>query len=110
MIAIKETDNINTTPITVFTDSTAALTKIEEKGAKSAVKDFFYQEATELVRSGHIVVFQWVPGHSKIEGNKRADLAAKEAACRGGKETDCWSSPTHVRKELKRTTHDELSM
>ena len=100
MIAIKETDNINTTPLTVFTDSTAALTKIEEKGAKSAVKDFFYQRATELVRSGHIVVFQWVPGHSKIEGNKRA----------GGKETDCWSSPTHVRKELKRTTHDELSM
>lgn len=41
-IAIKETDNFNATPITVFTDSKAALTKIQEKGAKSAVKDFLY--------------------------------------------------------------------
>ena len=108
-VVIKETDNFNTTSITVFTDSKAALTKIQENGRKSAIKDFLYQRATELVQSGHVVVFQWVPGHSKIEENERADLAAKEVAYRGGKETECWSSLAHVRTELKRTTLDELS-
>lgn len=53
--------------------------------------------------------FSMGPRPFKIEGNERADLAAKEAACRGGKETDCWSSLAHVRTELKRTTLDELS-
>lgn len=47
--------------------------------------------------------------HSKFEGNEKADLAAKEAACRGGKETDYWIPAAHVRTELKRTTLDELS-
>ena len=42
-------------------------------------------------------------------GNERADLAAKEAAHRGGKETDCWSSLIHVKTELKGATLDELS-
>lgn len=51
-VTIKETDNVNTTSITGFADSKAALTKIQEKGRKSAIKDFLYQSATELVRKG----------------------------------------------------------
>lgn len=85
------------------------MTKIQEEGAKSAVKDFMCQRAKELAQSGHVVVFRWVPGHSKMEGNEKADLAAKEAAYRGGRETDCWSSLAHIKMELKRTRSDELS-
>ena len=41
--------------------------------------------------------------------SQKGSLAAKEAAHRGGRETDCWSSLTHVKTELKRATLDELS-
>ena len=41
-VSIKKTDNINATPIIVFTDSKVALIKIPKKGAKSAVKSFLY--------------------------------------------------------------------
>lgn len=59
---------------------------INETGSKSLLRDFLDQRATEIstIQSGHAVLFQWVPGHSKIEGNEKADLAAKEVAQRGG--------------------------
>ena len=56
-VAINETDNIKTTPITVFTDS-KALTKIQDKIAKSAIKDFCTKEQKSWYGSGHSVVFQ----------------------------------------------------
>lgn len=73
--------------------------KIQKKIAKPgglAVRDLVYQRAKELVANGHLVTLRWVPGHSKAEGNERADSAAKRAADRGGIGTDCWSSLTHV--------------
>ena len=33
----------------------------------------------KLIELGHDVSVRWVPGHSGVEGNKRADKAAKEA-------------------------------
>lgn len=44
---------------------------------------------------------------SKIEGNEKADLAAKEAAHRGGRETDCWSSLAHIKNGVK---ENEISL
>lgn len=48
-VAIKKTDNINSTLIIVFIDSKVFLTKIYQKNAKSAIKNFLYRKAIELV-------------------------------------------------------------
>ena len=112
-VAIKKTRNATSTPITIFTDSRAALTKIQKKKSEPkglAVRELVYQRAAEeLITNGHSVILRWVPGHYKVEGNERTDLATKRAAERGGLETDCWSSLTHIKTELKRTKLAELS-
>lgn len=79
------------------------------KSGGLAVRDLIYQQANNLQTNGHSVILRWVPGHLDIEGNERADSAAKSAAHRGGKETDCWSSLAHVKAELKKTRSADLS-
>lgn len=111
-VAIKETRNANANAVPVFTDSSAAMTKMGKKVAKPeglAVRDLVYERAKELTKNGHSVTLRWIPGHSKIEGNEKADSAAKIAEDGGGKETDCWSSLTHMKTKLKRTRLAELS-
>lgn len=86
--------------------------KDREKDAKPeglAVKDLVYQRVKELITNRHSVILRWVPGHSRVGGDERADSAAKDAPYRGGKETDFWSPLTHVKAELKRTRLAELS-
>lgn len=111
-VAIKETRNVTNTAVTIFTDSTAVMTNIKKSVSKPerlAARDLIYQRANRLLTNGHSVTLQWVSSHSKVEGNERADSAAKSIAYRGGKETDCWSSLAHVKIELKRTRLAELS-
>lgn len=73
------------------------------------MKDLVYQRVKELITNRHSVILRWVPGHSRVGGDERADSAAKDAPYRGGKETDFWSPLTHVKAELKRTRLAELS-
>ena len=70
--AIKETRNATSMPITIFTDSRAALTKIQKKTSEPEgleVRDLVYQRAEELITNGHSVTLRWVLGHSEVEGN-----------------------------------------
>ena len=39
-----------------------------------------HQKARKLVQQGHEISVTWVPGHSGVEGNERADKVAKETA------------------------------
>ena len=42
-------------------------------GAGQALKLQIYQKAQELVERGHSILIRWIPGHSGVEGNERAD-------------------------------------
>src|SRR4029077_10791816 len=51
-----------------------------EPGAGQALAIRAHRAAQTIRNRGQKVTVQWVPGHSGIEGNERADQAAKRAA------------------------------
>lgn len=108
----KETRNAEPTTVTIFTNSQTAMTKILEPKTKvggDAIRNLIYQRARTMKNAGHTIVLRWVPSHSKVLGNEKAEEAAKDVAHRGGRETDHWSSLTHIKAELQRTRLAELS-
>lgn len=79
-IAIQETSIANNTPITIFCDSQKALQAIQHPPSHKEnrfLREQIYHKAKKLQNIGHPVVCRWTPGHSGLEGNKRADLMAK---------------------------------
>jgi ribonuclease HI len=91
--------------VTVFIDSQAAIQQIRylTGGGGQAITLQIYRRALELQRKHHPVTLRWVPGHANIEGNERADKAAKEAASGLGRRTARWSSLAHVRRSVTQT-------
>lgn len=110
-ISIKKTRNRNPKTVTVFTDSHAAISKIVDPRVRpggGAVRDLIYQKALNIRENGHLLVIQWVPSHSKVPGNEKADAVAKEVARKGGRKSDHWSSLTHIKIEIQKTKVAEL--
>jgi ribonuclease HI len=70
--------------ITVFLDSQAAISRIQhtEPGPGQSLALRAHTAATSLQERGLQVTVRWVPGHAGVEGNKRADQAAKRAAAK----------------------------
>ena len=88
-----------------------SIQKILEPKARSgggAVRDLIHRNAHTIKNSGHTLVLRWVPSHSKILGNEKADAVAKDVAHKGGRETDHWSSLTHIKAELQKVGSAEL--
>lgn len=92
-VAIKETGRTNPTAVTVFTDSKAGL-KIQNEHLVD-------QREKKLRDYGPSLIIRWVLGHAKIEGNERADSAAKDVIQKERIETTGWGSFTHTKTELK---------
>ena len=67
---------------TIFTDSVAAMRRIREDapgpGQEMAIRAI--EVADRLVHEGNTVSIRWTPAHVGVEGNERADRAAKDAA------------------------------
>lgn len=80
------------------------MAKIQNEHAKtggSAVKDLIYQRAKELKKYGHSLLIPWVPGRADIEGNERADSAAKDVDQKGGREQIAGAHSHILKQSLK---------
>ena len=69
-----------------------------------------YQKAKKLVQQGHDISVRWVPGHSGVEGNERADKAAKEAAIGERVRTAKWTSLTHIKQQITEEKKLQISI
>ena len=88
--------------INMFCDSQTTINNLREchSSGGQALKMQIYQKAQRLVQQGHDISIRWIPGHNKIEGNERADRAAKEAAGEGKVRTARWTSLAHVKRQI----------
>ncbi len=111
-IAAKKTLNITKVPVTVFCDSQEALRVIEHPPLHKRnrfLRGSIYEKTKRLESNGHHVTIRWIPSHSGIVGNEKADQAAKNRAERGGQQAERWSSLAHIRKRLVQARSQELS-
>lgn len=94
----------------VFSDSQAALKAVRDPGKPSG--QYILVQIILLLdqphHSGQRVGLHWIPAHQGIEGNERADIAAKEATgwkrirCKNGKIKEVDTGITAARpSELK---------
>ena len=82
-------------PVTIFCDSQKALKVIRHAASCNEnrfLRNLIYQKAEELQRNGHLVAIRWIPGHSGLIGNEKADLAAKKPGPKRRKQAERWSS------------------
>ena len=89
----------NNVRVTVFLDSQAAIKRLQHTlpGPGQALALRAHRAARQLQERQIRVTICWVPGHAGVEGNERADRAAKRAAARLPQE-EVEISLAHVRR------------
>lgn len=81
--AIRETSNANSTLITIFSDSQKALKVIQHPFSHKEnrfLREQIYHKAGKLYNKGNSVICRWIPSHTGLVGNEKADLAARTKA------------------------------
>ena len=98
-----KTATIRNIPLTIFCDSQKALNAVALSSTCQEhrfLRGLIYPKTEELQSDGHYTTSFWVPSHSGILGNEKADLVAKIRAEKGGRLTERWSSLAYIRKNM----------
>ena len=91
----------NPQPVTIFTDSQAALSllsSIQPKSYKTTVNAI----QNNLLSARTMINIHWVPGHSAIKGNELADKQAKLAAQSSIPYSKHFTEPEELKNVMKR--------
>jgi ribonuclease HI len=102
-------------PVTVLLDSKAAIARLQHLavGPGQGLAIQAHKAAQTLTTRGRQVTIQWVPSHRGIDGNEKADQAAKRAATRtprGGLEELSIAYTNRTRTEvIKAAKHQWLA-
>lgn len=109
-IALKESLGRKIRKVTIFSDSQTAMRELQtaKSNAGQALKAQICGQARQLQNRGGELTVRWIPGHKKIEGNERADRAAKDAAANGRSQTARWSSLAHVNWKINEAQRSEI--
>ena len=96
--------------ISIFCDSQHAINRLKVMDCKAgqALKAQIYQKVGQLIQEGQEILVCWVPSHCKIQGNERADKAAREAAERERIQTARWTSLTHLKRQITEEKKSQL--
>ncbi len=96
--------------ISIFCDSQTAFNKLKvmDNKAGQALKAQIYQKVEQLVQQQHEISVCWIPSHCGIEGNEKADTAAKEAAKGERIRTAKWTSLSHLKKQITKGESAQL--
>lgn len=54
------------------------------------------------------MILQWVPGHSQVPRNEKADATAKDMAHKERKEMDHWNLLIYIKAKLQKARSTEL--
>ncbi len=89
--------------ITDFSNSQAAIKQLQGSKSKAcqALKIQILKRARQLHTHGGELIVRWIPSHSGIEGNKRADKAAKRSRHR-------WKNPVELSISCKAEDYRNL--
>ena len=111
-IVAKKTLNTRDIPITIFCDSQKALRVIEHSlyhKESRFLKGLIYKKAKKLENNGHYVAIRWIPAHSGLIENEKADKAVRNKAKRGGRQVERWSSLAYILENLNEARSQELA-
>ena len=80
--AVESDTRADSLPVVVCTDSMAALARVRSGPAaqRAPVAAAIWELLRPLADRGQPVYMQWVPAHSWLQGNERADVLAREAS------------------------------
>ena len=79
ILALENIQQRNIKYSVICSDSLSSLQAIQSRNFKNPLVVNIFNLLSTLHGSGHFVHFCWVPGHSGIQGNEKADSAAKSS-------------------------------